>query len=100
MAPASAPEPVTVGAVTLVMLSVLDAPLSDAAAKSGADGAFGAVVSTVTLSDADVALVLPAMSVSLAVSVCVPLLKVELTIDQLPLASAIAVPSTAVPLVS
>ena len=49
VAPASAPLPVTVGVVLLVRLSVLDAPLSDAAARSGALGA-AAVVSIVTAS--------------------------------------------------
>ena len=39
VAPASAPLPLTVGVVLLVRLSVLDAPLSDAAARSGALGA-------------------------------------------------------------
>ena len=39
--PASA-VPVKVGVVTLVMLSVLDAPLSEAATRSGTDGAAGA----------------------------------------------------------
>ena len=47
MLPASA-VPVKVGVVTLVMLSVLDKPLSDAVSRSGADGAAGAVVSMVT----------------------------------------------------
>ena len=47
VAPASA-VPVKVGVVTLVMLSVLDIPLSDAAIRSGADGATGACVSIVT----------------------------------------------------
>ena len=45
--PASA-VPVKVGVVMLVMLSVLDTPLSDAAARSGVDGAAGAMVSKVT----------------------------------------------------
>src|SRR4051794_23270058 len=46
--PASA-VPVKVGVVTLVMLSVTEMPLSDAVARSGVDGAPGAVVSMVTL---------------------------------------------------
>ena len=45
--PASA-VPVKVGAVTLVMLSVLDNPVSLAAIKSGVEGTGGAVVSTRT----------------------------------------------------
>ena len=45
-------------------------PLSDPACRSGALGA-AAVMSMVTTSDADAALVLPTMSVCLAVKVCV-----------------------------
>src|SRR3954454_20205765 len=45
--PASA-VPVKVGVATLVRLSVLDAPESEAAARSGVDGALGAVVSMVS----------------------------------------------------
>jgi len=41
LAPGSAPLPVKVGATTLVMLSVLDVPLSEAAAMSGMSGAAG-----------------------------------------------------------
>ena len=68
VAPASAPLPAKVGVVTLVMLSVFDTPLSDAAVKSGALGA-AAAVSIVTLSAGEAALTLPARSVSLAFSV-------------------------------
>ena len=50
--PASA-VPVKVGLVTLVMLSVSDTPVSDAASRSGADGAAGAMVSMVTARAAD-----------------------------------------------
>ena len=67
--PASA-VPVKVGVVTLVMLSVLDVPLSDAATRSGRVGAAGAVVSMVTDKAADAALTLPAASVALAVMLC------------------------------
>ena len=45
VAPASAPVPVNVGVVLLVMSSVAEIPLSDAAARSGALGAAAAVVS-------------------------------------------------------
>src|SRR5437870_1678345 len=69
--PASA-VPVKVGVVTLVMLSVLELPLSLAAARSGAEGAAGAVVSMVTLSAAEAAEMLPAASVAVAVMLCVP----------------------------
>ena len=47
MLPASA-VPVKVGVVTLVMPSVLDGPVSDAAFRLGVDGATGADVSIVT----------------------------------------------------
>src|SRR5207237_182314 len=60
----------------------------------------GAVVSIVTASPAEAALVLPAMSVCLVVRVWLPLDNVELVIDQLPKPSAVAVPRTVVPLVS
>src|ERR1700751_2020291 len=80
----ASPAPVRVA--SLVMRSLLDAPLSLLSASVTAGGG----VSMVTLSGADAVLVLPAISVSLAVSVWVPSLSVELTIDQLPLASATA----------
>ena len=54
--------------MTLVMLSVLDTPLSDAAVISGALGAETAV-SIVTFNDAEAALTLPARSVCLTVRV-------------------------------
>ena len=47
------------GVLSLVMLSVLDEPVSLLAIKSGVDGAAGAPVSMVTLKLADAALVLP-----------------------------------------
>lgn len=59
MLPASA-VPEKVGVETLVMLSVLDVPLSEAAVRSGVVGAFGATVSIVTDSDPDVVLARPA----------------------------------------
>ena len=73
--PASA-VPVKVGVVTLVMLSVLDTPLSDAATRSGLTGR-GAVVSMVTDKAAEAALTLPATSVALAVMLWVPSARVE-----------------------
>ena len=69
--PASA-VPVKVGVVTLVSLSVLEVPESLAAARSGADGAAGAVVSIVMLSAPDAAETLPAASVAVAVMLWVP----------------------------
>src|SRR5437879_11139656 len=97
VAPTSAPLPVNTGVVVLVMLSLLDDPVSVAAVMSGAEGA-AAAVSIVTARLAEATLVLPAMSVCLAVSVWPPLVSAVLVIDQLPAASAIAVPSTVVPL--
>src|SRR5258705_187357 len=83
----------------LVLLSVV-LPESDAAARSGVDGAAGAAVSIVTERPAEATLVLPAMSVCLAVRVWLPPDNVELVIDQLPEPFAVAVPRTVVPLVS
>src|SRR6195952_5894277 len=57
------PRPLKTGRATLVMLSVLDDPLSDGASMSGVLGAVGAMVSRVTLSEADAAEMLPARSV-------------------------------------
>jgi len=71
----SPPEPPpteTVGVVSEVMLSVDDDPESDAAATSGPDDATGPVPSMVMLSPVPAADVLPAGSVSLAVSAQVP----------------------------
>jgi len=69
--PASA-APVKAGVVVLVMLSVLDEPVSVAAVMSGAVGAAGAVVSIVAERPVDAALTFPATSVALAVMVCDP----------------------------
>src|SRR5437588_4815005 len=69
--PASA-VPAKVGVVTLVTLSVLELPLSLAAARSGADGAAGALASAVTPRAAERALTVPAASVAVAVMLCVP----------------------------
>jgi hypothetical protein len=74
--PASA-VPVKVGVVTLVILSVLDAPLSDASARSGTDGAVGAVVSIVTDNTVDATLTLPATSAAVAVMLWVPAASAE-----------------------
>ena len=67
VAPTSA-VPVKTGVATLVMLSVLDEPVSDTVARSGALGA-ATVVSIVTANPVEAALALPAVSVCLAVSV-------------------------------
>src|SRR5207248_7714229 len=52
--PASA-VPVKVGVLSLVLLSVLDGPVSLAASRSGVDGAAGGVVSMVTVNAPDAA---------------------------------------------
>src|SRR5205807_2565803 len=88
---ASAPPPVNNGVVFLVMLSVLDDPVSEAAVMSDADGAAPVLPSFPTRRSSDL-LVLPAMSVCLAVRVWLPLDSVELVIDQLPEPSATPVP--------
>lgn len=62
--------PDSTGAVLEVMLSVLDDPLSDDAARSGADGIAGATVSIEMVDDDDA--VLPATSVATALRVNVP----------------------------
>ena len=80
----------------MVRLSVLELPLSLVAVKSGAPGAAGAVVSMMTLRAAEVVL-LPAASVALAVMLCVPSLNALLVMLQLPLPSAVVVPSTVLP---
>ena len=54
--------------MSFVMLSVLDEPLSDAAARSGVPGAVGATVSTENWDDVFEA-ELPALSVAVAVMV-------------------------------
>jgi hypothetical protein len=59
--------PVKVGVLIFVTLSVVELPESLAAAKSGVEGAVGALVSIVTLKALDAALVFPAVSVALAV---------------------------------
>ena len=66
MLPASA-VPVKVGVLSLVILSVLEVPLSLAATRSGTDGAAGAVVSMVMLNALDAALRFPAASIAFAV---------------------------------
>ena len=100
VAPASTPLPVSVGVVTLVMLSVLLLPESDALARSAAPDAVGAVISTATVNPADATLVLPDVSVTLVVKVCAPSLRVLDVMLQLPEPSAVAVPSNVVPSVS
>jgi len=80
VAPASAPDPVNVGVVTLVMLSVLDEPESDPAVRSGADGAAVDVL-IVTERPPLAALTFPAVSVAVAVIVCDPAVSVDVAIE-------------------
>src|SRR5207248_826026 len=89
--------PLKVGVVAFVILSVLLLPVSDAAIRSGVDGAPGAGVSIVTDRAADPALTFPATSVAVAVMLCVPSVRVELVIDQFPEPSAATLPISAVP---
>ena len=71
--------PVNVAAAMLVLLSVV-LPESDAAARSGVDGAAGAAVSITTDSAAEAALMLPAVSVAFAVMLCGPSASAEVVI--------------------
>src|SRR5437588_500300 len=87
--------PEKVGVVTLLMLSVLELPLSLAAIRSGTETA-GPVVSMVMLSPAEADETLPATSVALAVMLCVPSVRVLLASDALPLPAA-ALPTTIAP---
>ena len=92
--------PVKVGVVAVVMPSPLEDPVSLAGSRLALAGVLGAVVSIVTASALEAALVLPATSVALAVTECTPWLKVELVIDQAPFVSAVALPRAVVPSVS
>ena len=86
-APASA-LPLKDGAVVLVMLSLFDVPMSEAAAMSGVPGAVGAALSIVTETSADFTLLLPAVSVAMAETRWIPALISASVIDQLPDPSA------------
>ena len=89
--------PTKTGVVTLVTLSVFDAPLSEAAVRSGVLGAAGAVVSIVTDNAAEATLTLPARLVAFAVTEWVPWPSVPAVIDQLPLPSAVPLPIAVAP---
>ena len=69
ISPVVPPDVLSVGVVSLVMLSVLDAPVSDDASRSGADGVAGAVVSIVRLVASLEADRLPDVSVSAPLTV-------------------------------
>ena len=60
--------PVNVGVVSFVRLSLLDVPVSESDARSGTDGAAGAVVSVVIVSAAEALDSFPAASVAFAVT--------------------------------
>src|SRR5437867_3621531 len=85
---AASAVPVNVGVVILVLLSVLDDPVSLAAVKSGVEGAAGAVVSTST------AVVFGTVNVSVAslpaVSLMVPPFKAIGEADVMPSPSLLA----------
>ena len=59
--------PVRVGVVSVVILSVLELPVSEEASRSGVDGADGDAVSIVIVKALDALEVLPAASVTCAV---------------------------------
>jgi hypothetical protein len=84
--------PVNAGVVSLVTLSVFEAPVSDAEIRSGAEGADTEPLTTVIERAADAGLVLPEASVAVALMLCVPWASAELVTVQLPLESAVALP--------
>jgi hypothetical protein len=94
--PASA-VPVKVGVVSVVTLSVLETPLSEAAARSGVEGGGGGVTSlfTVTVTPAEV-VVLPAASRARAVRVYDPLL-VAVVFQETEYGIVVSVPISVVP---
>src|SRR5205085_1984400 len=72
--PASA-VPVKVGVATLVMLSVFDAPLSEAAPRSGVEGAAGEIGRASCRGGAEAEVGVAAVSGALAVRLCNPTLR-------------------------
>ena len=86
--------PVSVRVLSLVMPSPA-VPLS--VEYEAIAGATGALVSMVTLSAVDAALVLPATSVAVAVRLWAPLVSAAVVKDQVPLPSAVALPSRVAP---
>ena len=79
--------------VFLVMLSMLDEPVSSDASRLRAAGALGVLVSIVMLRLTDEAEVLPAESVAVAVRACVVLAERTTSSDQSPAPSAVVVPT-------
>ena len=88
-----------VGVVSLVLLSVLLLPVSVPAVMSGAvAGADGPVVSMVTGSRLLGSLVLPALSMAVAVRLCRPSVNGVVSVAvQVPSAATMAVPTWVVP---
>ena len=80
-----------VGFLMAVMLSVLETPVSELAARSGTPGATGGTVSTVIESGAESLLKLPFASSTLAVREWTPSARVPVVIETLPAAMSSAV---------
>ena len=90
-------SPWMVGAVALLIPSVLETPLSDAVTRSRADGVV-AVVSMVMVRAADAAPVLPATSTASAVRLCRPAdSEADAAIVHSPPPSAVTVPRLMAP---
>ena len=90
--------PARLGVVILVMLSVLETPVSEVAKRSGSAGRAGAVASMVIDNAADAAVTLPATSVALVVMTWTPFPIDDVVTVQFPFASAMPVPTLFVPL--
>ena len=73
--------PVKMGVVMLVTLSIVEAPVSLASARSGVDGAAGAEASIVTVRAEEASETLPAASVAVAVMLWVPAERVLAVIE-------------------
>src|SRR5206468_6975244 len=89
--------PSKLGVESLVMLSLLEEPESLKAFRSGVEGAAGAAVSIVTVSEPEAEPVLPAVSVALALIAWSPSASALESIDQLPPPSAAALPTCVAP---
>ena len=93
----SAPVPLTIGVVTLVMPSVCEMPVSLAIASVSPAGA-GAVVSMTSVNGRDALETLPAISAWVVVSVCGPATSVAVLLtDHWPLSPTSAVPMATPP---
>ena len=82
VSPADPPDADTLGVVSAVTLSVLELPVSDTADRSGVPGADGAVVSTVSGRAGPAVEVLPAGSVTFAVTDQLPAVSVGRSQDE------------------